>query len=71
MAKVPYPIVTFEKVIEVLKYDYELYKKVLQEKCSGDLGDGETKQDMDLLTGNLREQGLRVLNLKEIERKQQ
>lgn len=31
---------------------------------------GETEQVIDLLTGNLRENKIRVLNLKEIERKQ-
>lgn len=30
MAKVPYPVVTFEEVIEGLKYDYKIYKKVLK-----------------------------------------
>jgi hypothetical protein len=31
---------------------------------------GETNQDIDLLTGNLREKGLKILNMKEIERKE-
>lgn len=30
---------------------------------------GSTKMDIDLLTGNLRENGLKILNLKEEERK--
>lgn len=30
---------------------------------------GETDKDIDLLTGDLRENGLKILNMKEIERK--
>jgi len=30
---------------------------------------GETDKDIDLLTGDLRENGLKILNLKEIERR--
>ena len=30
---------------------------------------GETNQDIDLLAGNLREKGLKILNMKEIERR--
>ena len=32
---------------------------------------GKTEKDIDLLTGDLREQGLKILNLKEEERKRQ
>jgi len=30
---------------------------------------GATKKDVDMLTGNLREKGLKIFNLKEIDRK--
>jgi len=32
---------------------------------------GDTDKDIDLLTGDLRERGLKILNIKEIERRNQ
>ena len=47
----------------------EEFEEVLQKKRSKFKFLGFTNQDVDLLTGNLREEGLRVLNMKEIERR--
>ena len=49
-----------EEFIEVLKKKQDKIKLI-----------GETDKDVDLLTGNLRESGLKILNLKEIERKKE
>ena len=46
--------------------EFDEIKKKYPEKFK-DLG--ITNQDVDLLTGNLREKGLKILNLKEIERR--
>lgn len=45
----------FEEVLKKKKQKFELL--------------GHTDQDIDLLTGNIREMGLKVLNLKEIQRR--
>lgn len=46
-----------EEFEEILKKKKEKFKLL-----------GETDQDIDLLTGNLREQGLKILNFKELDR---
>ena len=46
---------------------FEILKKYNKENKLKYLG--KTKQDSDLLTGNLREKGLKILNINEINRK--
>ena len=47
----------------------EEFEEILNQKPEKFTYIGKTNQDIDLLTGNLRERGLKVLNLKEIDRR--
>jgi hypothetical protein len=47
----------------------EEFEEILRNRKNNIKHIGETNKDVDLLTGNLRENGLKILNLKEIERR--
>ena len=49
----------------------EEFEEVLKKKKGKIKYLGATNKDIDLLTGNLREEGLNVINLNEIERKKE
>jgi hypothetical protein len=45
------------------------FLEILKEKPDKFTYIGDSKQDIDLLAGNMREEGLTILNMKEIERR--
>lgn len=49
----------------------EEFEIILKERPEKFTYIGKTEEDIDLLTGNLRERGLKILNIKEIDRRKQ
>lgn len=49
----------------------EEFEIILKQKPDKFTYIGNTTSDVDMITGNLREKGLKILNLKEIERRKQ